>query len=138
MAVIACVVALAAGAAHAQSATASATAGAKSSPIKVEEATPGLLKKAKITPEAALAAAQIKVPNGKFDAAEIEQEDGKLMYSFDFKVAGRTGIDEVSVDAMTGKAGKPEHETPEAIAKEKKADSVAAAKAKAKAGKGGR
>lgn len=113
------------------------SAQAQTVPVKIEEAKPGLLKKAKITPEVALATAQAKVPNGKVDAGEIEEEDGKLQYSFDFKVPGKTGVDEVSVNAMTGKAGKVEHETPEALAKEKTADSLAAIKAKAKAARGG-
>jgi uncharacterized membrane protein YkoI len=109
--------------------------------ITVTEAKPGLLKRAKVTPDAAMAKAQAKVPTGKLDTAEIEEEDGKLIYSLVYKIAGKTGVEEVAVDAMTGKVLSVEHETSEDIAKEKKADSVAAAKAKAKAaaarGRGG-
>ena len=54
--------------------------------------------------------------------SEIEQEDGKLIYSFDFKIKGKSGTDEVNVDAMTGTILKVEHESPKAEAKEKAAD----------------
>ena len=42
--------------------------------MKVSEEKPGLLKKAKITAEAATATALAKVPGGKVDKAEIENE----------------------------------------------------------------
>ena len=101
--------------------------------VKVEEAKPGLLKKATITSEAAIATAQAKLPNAKLKAAEIEQENGKLIYSFDFETAGKTGIDEVNINAPTGKqVGKVQHESPASEKKEAKDDSIKAAKAKAK------
>ena len=109
--------------------------------VKVTEEKPGLLARAKVASETAIASAQAKVPTGKLDTAEIEEEDGKLIYSLVFTIAGKTGVEEVAVDALTGKVLGVEHETPADIAKEKKADSVAAAKAKAKAaaarGRGG-
>jgi hypothetical protein len=101
--------------------------------IKVEEGKPGLLKKAKITSDAAIATAQAKLPQAKLKAAEIEEENGKLIYSFDFETAGRTGIDEVNIDALTGKqVGKVAHESPASEKKEAAADSAKAAKARAK------
>jgi Peptidase propeptide and YPEB domain len=101
--------------------------------VTVKEEKPGLLKKATITSEAAIATAQAKLPNAKLKAAEIEQENGKLIYSFDFETAGKTGIDEVNINALTGKqVGKVEHESPAAEKKEAKDDSIKAAKAKAK------
>ena len=99
----------------------------------VTEEKPGLLKLAKITAEAATTAALARVPNGKVEKAEIEEEKGKLIYSFDIKVAGKSGIEEVAVDAMTGKVLVVEHESPKQEAKEKAADAAkekAAAKAK--------
>ena len=99
----------------------------------VTEEKPGLLKLAKITAEAATTAALARVPNGKVEKAEIEEEKGKLIYSFDIKVAGKSGIEEVAVDAMTGKVLAVEHESPKKEAKEKAADAAkekAAAKAK--------
>ena len=93
-----------------------------------------LLKKAKITEAAAVATAQAKVPKGTIDALELENENGKLLWSFDFKVPGKTGIDELQVNAVTGKAGKVVHESPAAEKKEAAADAKEA-KAKAAAAK---
>ena len=103
---------------------------AQTTTVKEEKA--GMLQRAKITPEVATATALAKVPNGKVQAAEIEMEKTKLIYSFDIKVAGKAGIEEVAIDAMTGAVISVEHETPADEAKEAKADKAAAAKAKAK------
>lgn len=100
--------------------------------VKVSEEKPGLLKKAKITVEAATATALGKAPGGKVEKAEIENEDGKLIYSFDIKVAGKAGITEVGVDAMTGAVVNVEHEDAAAEAKEAKADKAKDAKGKPK------
>src|SRR5207248_44777 len=62
-----------------------------------------LAKQAKITEDVATATAQKRVPKGKIEAMELEKEKGKLMYSFDIRTAGKSGIDEVNVSAMTGK-----------------------------------
>ena len=102
---------------------------------KVKETKPGLFKKAKVTAEAAIVTAQARLPKAKFDAGELEEEGGKLIYSFDFKTDGKTGIDEVNVDAMTGKVLSVAHESPEDEAKEAKADKAKADKAKADAKK---
>ena len=88
----------------------------------MKEEKPGLLKRAKVTPDAATAAAQAKVPKGKIVSAEIEEEDGKLIYSFDIRTKGRSGIDEVNVDAITGAVLGVQHETPKDEAREKAAD----------------
>lgn len=86
-----------------------------------------LAKQAKITEAAAVATAQAKVPKGTIDALELERENGKLLWSFDFKVPGKTGSDEVNVDALTGKVvGKVVHESPAAEKKEAAADAKAA------------
>ena len=97
--------------------------------VTVKEEKPGLLKKAKITAEAATASAQAKVPKGTLKSAEIEEEDGKLIYSFDFETAGKSGSDEVNVDAITGKVLGVEHETPKSEAAEKAKDEAKAAAA---------
>jgi hypothetical protein len=97
--------------------------------VKVTETKPGLLKKAKITSDSAIAVAKARLPKATIDAAEIEEENGKLIYSFDFKTAGKSGIDEVNVDALTGKlVGKVAHESPADEAKEAKADKAKAVK----------
>lgn len=92
---------------------------AQATPIKVSEEKPGLLKQAKVSADAALESAKAKVPGGTFKSAEIEREDGKLLYSFSFTTKGKPGEDEVLVDAMTGAVLKTEHESPEQEAKEK-------------------
>jgi len=93
--------------------------------VTVKEEKPGLLTKAGITAEAATATAQARLPTAKLKSAEIEEEKGKLIYSFDFETAGKPGIDEVNVDAMTGTVLAVEHETP-------KSEAAEAAKGKAK------
>jgi hypothetical protein len=93
--------------------------------VKVKEEKPGLLKKAKITAEAATASAKALLPNATVKSAEIEEEGGKLIYSFDFATAGKTGIDEINIDAMTGKqVGRIEHESPASEKKEAAQDSA--------------
>ena len=81
-----------------------------------------LQKEAKISLADATATAQAAVPNGKIASHEIEREKGKLIYSFDIKTAGKSGIDEVNVDAMTGTVIETVHESPADEAKEKAAD----------------
>jgi hypothetical protein len=78
--------------------------------VAVKEEAPGLLARATVTPDSARARALARVPRGRIAAAEIEEEDGKLVYSFDIKVPGRSGIEEVLVDARTGAVVSQEHE----------------------------
>ena len=94
---------------------------------KPEESQAALMKEAKITLAAATATAMKEVPGGKIAAHELERENGKLIYSFDIKVAGKSGIEEVAVDAMTGAMIEHAHETPADEAKEKAADAKKAA-----------
>jgi uncharacterized membrane protein YkoI len=89
-----------------------------------------LVKAAKITEDAAAATAQKRLPKAKIDAVELERENGKLQYSYDMKTAGKSGIDEVNVDAVTGKIIAVGHETPAAEKKEAAAEKKAAAKPK--------
>lgn len=81
---------------------------------------------AKIAEEAAAKTALTKVPKGEIASVELEREKGKLLYSYDIKVPGKKGVEEVHVDAVTGKFLSKEHETPDAEKKE------AAEEAKAK------
>jgi len=89
-----------------------------------------LVKEAKITEDVAAATALKAVPGGKIDKMELEKEDGKLLYSYDIKVAGKTGVEEVHVDAMTGALLSNEHESPadEKAEKAKEAKSATPAK----------
>ena len=84
---------------------------AQASPtVKVTEDKPGLLKRAKIAPDSAIRLAQAAVPTGKVTAGEIEEEKGKLIYSFDIKVPGKSGITEIHIDPTTGAVVGREHE----------------------------
>lgn len=89
---------------------ASAQGGA--SAVKVTEDKPGLLKRAKIAPDSATKLALAAVPNGKVKSGEIEEEDGKLIYSFDITVPGKRGIEEIHIDPATGAVVGREHEEP--------------------------
>lgn len=103
-------------------AASTATVSAAGTKAALKEARPGLLGRAKVTADVAEATAQAKFPKAKPVSAEIEEENGQLVYSFDFKTKGKSGIDEVNVDASTGAILHVEHESPRAEAKEKAAD----------------
>ena len=92
----------------------------------VREEKPGLLAQAKIAPDSATTIARARLPGARVQQAGIEVEDGRLLYSFDMKVPGKAGIEEVQVDAQTGKVLGVEHEDAAAGARERKADSVRA------------
>lgn len=77
-----------------------------------------LMREAKISKTTATRTALGLVKGGKVRSSELEREHGKLIYSFDIKVTGKSGIEEVNVDAITGKVVAHEHETPKAEKKE--------------------
>lgn len=102
--------ALAAGAVSAQS-TQSAS--------RMKEERAGLLAQATIPPDSARKLALARVANGRIAEQEIEMEGGKLAYSFDIKVPGRTGIEEILIDAKSGAVIAHEHENPKREAAER-------------------
>jgi hypothetical protein len=75
-------------------------------------------QKPKITMDQARAIALKKAP-GKVKSAELENEHGKLIYSFDI-VTSATAITEVNVDAMNGNIVAVQHENAAKEAAEKK------------------
>jgi uncharacterized membrane protein YkoI len=77
-----------------------------------------LQKEAKISEAAARATALKEVPNGSVKSSELERENGKLIYSYDITVPGKTGIDEVNVNAMDGSVVAKQHESPKTEKKE--------------------
>ena len=81
---------------------------------------------AKVTEAAAAATARARVPKGAIQSVELEREKGKLIYSYDLKTAGKKGIDEINIDATTGKVLAVEHESPATEKKEAAADAKAA------------
>ena len=70
-----------------------------------------LAKEAKVDEVTAAAAARARMPNGTIRSVELEREKGRLIYSYDFTVAGKKGVEEVNVDAVTGKVIATEHES---------------------------
>ncbi|HKW47925.1 MAG TPA: PepSY domain-containing protein [Gemmatimonadaceae bacterium] len=81
-----------------------------------------LRKEAKIPEANARKTALAAVPGGKVKSHELERENGQLIYSYDIKLAGKAGVEEVNVDAKTGDIVAHEHEDAKAEAKEKKAE----------------
>lgn len=69
-----------------------------------------LLKQATISENDAAKTAAARIPNGTIRAVELENEGGKLIYSYELKVPGHSGIEEVNVDAKTGAVVNAEHE----------------------------
>ena len=64
----------------------------------------------------------VNVAGATIAKGELEVEDGCLVYSYDVKVPGKSGAEEVYVDAGNGKIIKNVHETAakEAVEKTKK------------------
>jgi uncharacterized membrane protein YkoI len=84
--------------------------------IKAEK--PEYSSQAKITSRVAVDSALARVPGGQVHEGELEKEHGRLVYSFDVLVPHRKGVDEVQVDARSGRVVSVRHESPEAEAKE--------------------
>src|SRR5690242_1036112 len=104
-------------------AVARASAQAPKASTKKEATTQAALRKeAKVSEAAARKTALAAVPGGKVQSHELERENGKLIYSYDIKVTGKPGVEEVNVDAKTGEIVAHEHEDAKAEAKEKKAE----------------
>ncbi len=81
-----------------------------------------LLKQAKITKAQAEQIALAKVPNGKIQSEEIENEHHALVWSFDIATPGTRTITEVLVNAKTGKIVDVSKENQADQAKENAAD----------------
>jgi uncharacterized membrane protein YkoI len=81
-----------------------------------------LAKQAKITKAQAEQIALAKVSHGVVQSAEIENEKGHLVWSFDITRPNTKDITEILVDAQTGKIISKQNETPLDQAKEAAAD----------------
>jgi len=81
-----------------------------------------LQKEAKISEADARATALKQVPNGTVKSEELEREHGKLIYSYDITVPGKSGIQEVNVNAIDGTVVAKEHESAKTEKKEAKAE----------------
>ena len=104
------------------------TPGKTPKPWPKHETQAQLQKEAKVSLADAEATALKAVPGGTVASHELERENGKLIYSFDMKIAGKSGIDEVAVDALTGAMLSKSHESPADEAREAAADKKAMAK----------
>jgi uncharacterized membrane protein YkoI len=69
-----------------------------------------LLSQVKISEDSARAIALHQVRGGRIQALELENENGTLVYSWDIKVPGKSGITEVQISAINGKVVATEHE----------------------------
>ena len=67
---------------------------------KVQHDKSALQERARISPDAARATALAAVAGGKVLESELEEEDGRLIYSFDIEAAD--GTHDVEIDALTG------------------------------------
>ena len=83
-----------------------------------KESQAALQREAKIPEATARATALAEVPNGTVKSSELEREKGKLIYSYDISVPGKTGVEEIAVNAIDGTIVSREHETPKMEKKE--------------------
>lgn len=81
-----------------------------------------LARQARISLDSARAIATHRVPNATVASQELEREHGRLIYSFDMKVAGKAGVEEVNVNALNGRIVDVSHESPAAEKKEAAAE----------------
>jgi len=84
------------------------------------EIPPELASRAEVTLEHAQATALASAPGSRLLHAELEEEDGALIYSFDLRLEGETGVKEVHVDAHNGRIVSTEYESVEQEADEAK------------------
>jgi uncharacterized membrane protein YkoI len=77
-----------------------------------------LMAEAKVSKDAAGKTALAKVPNGTIKDSELEEEHGKLQWSFDVTTPDTKDITEVNVDAMTGDVISVAKESAESETKE--------------------
>ena len=94
----------------------------------VKESQATLQKEAKISEETARATALKEVPNGTVKSSELEREHGKLIYSYDISVPGKSGVEEVNVNAIDGSVVAKQHESAKTEKKEAAQEKKTAAK----------
>lgn len=92
------------------------------------QAKPSLAAQARVSRDSAQKLALAQVPGGRIVEGELEREKGKLIWSFDIRTQGKSGIDEVQIDAVSGALVSNVHETPRQERAEAAADRRAAAR----------
>jgi uncharacterized membrane protein YkoI len=103
-------------AASSHPAMAKKTASTAQHTMKVKESTPGLAAQATVSADSAQKIALAQVSHGWVRTAELEEQNGTLVYSYDIKARGKSGVEEVLVDAKTGAVVSTTHETAKAEA----------------------
>ena len=83
---------------------------AAQAPTYKREVPAKLLSQATITEDSAVKLAMKAVPTGTIKSLELEKEKGKLIWSMDMTVPGKSGIDEVNIEAVTGAVLPVQHE----------------------------
>lgn len=100
-------------------------------PCKGKHTHQALVAMAKVSEEAARKGALAALPGKETDKAvteaELEVENGYLIWSVDVKLTGQEGIEEVLVDAGSGKILAREHESAQAEAREGGGEQIGAA-----------
>jgi uncharacterized membrane protein YkoI len=92
--------------------------------VAAEETEAQLLTQALVSKADAQKTALEKVPEGRVESAELEKENGKLVWSFDIAKPNTRNITEIQVDAKTGQIAAIADETPKDQAEEAKAEKV--------------
>ena len=87
-----------------------------------------LMSQAKITEAQATTTALAQVPHLIVKSAELEEEHGRLVWSFDIAKPSASGITEIQVDAKTGKIVSVKKETAAQEATEARTDAASAKK----------
>ena len=80
--------------------------------LSAQQSEAELLKQARVTKHQAKRIALARVKGGMIKSAELEKENGVLIWSFDVARPGRKDVTEVWVDATTGKITAVDVETP--------------------------
>ena len=84
-----------------------------------------LARQAKVSEDSALKIASARIRGGVVQAVELENENGKLIWSWEFAIAGRPGIYECNVDALDAHIVGVEHEMPKSDSAHARRDSTA-------------
>ena len=80
--------------------------------LLAEQSEAELLKQARVTKNQVKRIALARVKGGTIKSAELEKENGVLIWSFDVAQPGKKDVTEVWVDATTGKITAVDVETP--------------------------
>ena len=100
----------------------SASSAMAESTTALADSAKALSDSAKIDMATARRTALAKVPNGKVLSEELEQEGGRLVFSFDIRPGSSKDIEEVQIDARDGSVVSMQRESPAQQAEEARQD----------------